>query len=149
MSAYTSRPKYVVAIEQSLYQEHRNILAVELILVCTSFRRTFRALLGGSGETGMYHTSNFSTLRMIAGGSQTHVGAEVAKGHRRHPLHRVIFRPDERHEDVESPFLQDRIAVLQVRRKVTEGPRRFSRNQGRRRSERLFNRFRSIKGVEV
>lgn len=60
----------------------------------------------------------------------THVGAEVAEGHGCHPLHRMIFRPNQRHEDVQRPLLQDRIAVLQVRRKVSKRPRGFPRNQG-------------------
>lgn len=42
----------------------------------------------------------------------THIGAQVAKGHRRHPLHRVIFRSDLRHQNGQRPLLQDCIAVL-------------------------------------
>lgn len=127
-----------------MYQDHSVFLTVELMLVCMSFRRTFRSFavcVEYRRNRHIRYKQICSASTTIAGGSQTHVGAEVAKSHRRHPLHRVIFRPDERHEDVESPFLQDRIAVLQVRRKVSEGPSGFSRNQGRGRSERLLRQI--------
>lgn len=67
----------------------------------------------------------------------TNVRAEVAKGHGCHPLHGVIFRPNQRHEDVQRPLLEDRISMLQVRRKVSERPGGFPRNQWRRGPKRL------------